>query len=164
MKDFKFFRGYGGTLNVMDFQTYATASIYYTPPTLTDEERLTQINERIQRSEDFRNHGIITHEQYMRNRALRPPFFGSSSGSGGSGGDMMIEQERVRRRLIDSDNQIRLFQATTVTTVNPKWWMKVKMFFQKLSLYSDQVVPITVIATTITFIVILVISKILSVW
>jgi hypothetical protein len=146
MKDFKFFRGYGGTLNVMDFQTYATASIYYTPPTLTDEERLTQINERIQRSEDFRNHGIITHEQYMRNR------------------DMMIEQERVRRRLIDSDNQIRLFQATTVTTVNPKWWMKVKMFFQKLSLYSDQVVPITVIATTITFIVILVISKILSVW
>lgn len=62
-----------------------------------------------------------------------------------------------------NDNPIRLFQATRVTTVNPKWWMKIKMFFQKLSLYSDQVVPISVIIT-ITFFVILILSKILSIW
>ena len=94
---------------------------------------------------------VMTQQQYNLNR------------------DMLSEQERVRRlemlnHIRVSENQIRLFQATTVTTVNPKWWMKVKMFFQKLSLYSDQVAGIAVIATIITFIVILVISKILSVW
>jgi hypothetical protein len=83
--------------------------------------------------------GTITQEQYNLNR------------------DMLAESERLR-------NQIRLFQATRVTTVNPKWWTRVKMFFQKLSLYSDQALPITVIATIITFVVILILSKILNVW
>ena len=95
--------------------------------------------------------GTITQEQYNLNR------------------DILAQQESVRRlemlnHIRESENQIRLFQATTVTTVNPKWWMKVKMFFQKLSLHSDQVGPIAVIATTITFIVILILSKILSIW
>jgi hypothetical protein len=44
---FKFFKGYIGTLDIMDGQTYATSSLY-NPNTLTDEERLTQINRRIQ--------------------------------------------------------------------------------------------------------------------
>ena len=145
MKDFKFFRGYSGTLNVMDSQTYATASLY-NPNPLSNNEMERWYAEHVRRDEQMHNQGIMSQEQYNLNR------------------DMMIEQERVRRRLIDTDNQIRLFQTTTVTTVNPKWWMKIKIFFQNLSLHSDQVGPITVIATTITFIVILVISKILSIW
>jgi len=107
---FKFFRGYTkGTLNVMDGETYTTAS-FYDPRTLTDEERLTQINRRIQIDEQFRNQGIITQEQYNLNR------------------DMFAQQEIIRRQRIDNDNQIRLFQATTVTTVNPTLWTKVKIF------------------------------------
>ena len=93
----------------MDGETYTTAS-FYDPRTLTDEERLTQINRRIQIDEQFRNQGIITQEQYNLNR------------------DMFAQQEIIRRQRIDNDNQIRLFQATTVTTVNPTLWTKVKIF------------------------------------
>jgi hypothetical protein len=126
----------------MDGQFATTASLHH--PRLDSNNEM----ERWYASRDLQT---ISNEQYMRNR------------------DMLIEQERIRRLEIinhsrETDNQIRLFQATRITTVNPKWWMKIKMFFQKLSLYSDQVVPITVIATTITFIVILILSKILSIW
>ena len=136
---FKFFRGYVGTLDLMDGQMYATASLY-DPRTLTEDERITRINERIQRDEDFHNAGIIVQEQYMRNR------------------DMLIEQERIRRLEMinhsrETDNQIRLYQATRVTTVNPKWWMKIKIVFQETWL-SDPigVVVITTLATIVTFI------------
>ena len=136
---FKFFRGYVGTLDLMDGQMYATASLY-DPRTLTEDERITRINERIQRDEDFHNAGIIVQEQYMRNR------------------DMLIEQERIRRLEMinhsrETDNQIRLYQATRVTTVNPKWWMKIKIAFQETWL-SDPigVVVITTLATIVTFI------------
>ena len=136
---FKFFRGYVGTLDLMDGQIYATASLY-NPTTLTEDERITRINERIQRDEDFHNAGIIVQEQYMRNR------------------DMLIEQEMIiRLEMInhsrETDNQIRLYQATRVTTVNPKWWMKIKIVFQETWL-SDPigVVVMTTLATIVTFI------------
>jgi hypothetical protein len=118
----------------MDGQTYATAS-FYDPRTLTDEERLIRINERLRRAEEFRNQEIITQEQYNLNR------------------DMFAQHERVRRRRIDNDNQIRLYQATRVTTVNPKWWMKIKIAFQETWL-SDPigVVVMTTLATIVTFI------------
>ena len=123
MTKFKFFRGYVGTINVMDGQTYATASLY--DP----------------------HHEIITQEQYNLNR------------------DMFAEHERVRRRRIDTDNQIRLFQATTVTTVNPKWWMKVKMFYQKFKYNSvietnSEALIIFLITTSITIGVGFIIAKI----
>ena len=152
---FKFFRGYVGTLDLMDGQMYATASLY-DPRTLTEDERITRINERIQRDEDFHNAGIIVQEQYMRNR------------------DMLIEQERVRRlemlnHIRESENQIRLFQTTTVTTVNPKWWMKIKMFFQKIKINAviethSEAMGIFFIAVTVTFIFGLMIAKVLNVW
>ena len=136
---FKFFRGYVGTLDVMDGQTYATASLY-NPNTIRYEDRSEQISRRIQLDEELRNHGRISHEQYMRNR------------------DIMIEQERIRRLATvnhsrETDNQIRLYQATRVTTVNPKWWMKIKIAFQETWL-SDPigVVVITLLASVVTFI------------
>ena len=136
---FKFFRGYVGTLDLMDGQTYATASLY-NPNTIRYEDRSVQISRRIQLDEELRNHGRISHEQYMRNR------------------DIMIEQERIRRLEMvnhsrETDNQIRLYQATRVTTVNPKWWMKIKIVFQETWL-SDPVgvVVMTTLATIVTFI------------
>ena len=139
MTKFKFFRGYVGTLDLMDGQTYATASLY-NPNTIRYEDRSVQISRRIQLDEELRNHGRISHEQYMRNR------------------DIMIEQERIRRLEMvnhsrETDNQIRLYQATRVTTVNPKWWMKIKIVFQETWL-SDPVgvVVMTTLATIVTFI------------
>ena len=136
---FKFFKGYEGTLDLMDGQTYATASLY-NPNTIRYEDRSVEISRRIQLDEELRNHGRISHEQYMRNR------------------DIMIEQERIRRLEMvnhsrETDNQIRLYQATRVTTVNPKWWMKIKIAFQETWL-SDPigVVVMTLLVSVVTFI------------
>ena len=53
----------------------------------------------------------------------------------------------------ETDNQIRLYQTTRVTTVNPKWWMKIKIAFQETWL-SDPVgvVVITLLASVVTLI------------
>ena len=138
---FKFFRGFIGTINTMDGETYATAS-FYDPRTLTDEERLTQINRRIRIDEQFRNQGIITQEQYNLNR------------------DMFAQQEIVRRQRIDNDNQIRLFQATTTITVNPTLWTKIKIFGAGVKLVLKEtwradpfgVIFVTLLMCLITFI------------
>ena len=123
---FKFFRGYVGTLDLMDGQTYATASLY--------NPRLDSNNE-MERWFAERDLQTISQEQYNLNR------------------DMFAQQERVRRQRIDTDNQIRLYQATKITTMNPKWWMKIKIAFQETWL-SDPVgvVVITTLATIVTFI------------
>ena len=139
MTKFKFFRGYVGTLDLMDGQTYATASLY-NPNTIRYEDRSEQISRRIQLDEELRNHGRISHEQYMLNR------------------DMMIEQERIRRLEMvnhsrETDNQIRLYQTTRVTTVNPKWWMKIKIVLQESWLYDPiGVVVMTLLTSLVTFI------------
>ena len=126
---FKFFRGYIGTLDLMDGQTYATASIYNPNTLWTPEEseeqrirRMTLANEFDVRMEQLSNHGRISHEQYMRNR------------------DMLIEQERIRRLGMinhsrETDERIRLFQATTTVTVNPTPWTKIKIFGTRVKLF-----------------------------
>ena len=131
---FKFFKGYVGTLDLMDGQTYATASLY-NPNPLSNNEMERWHAERDRRDEDFHNAGIITQQQYNLNR------------------DMFAQQEIVRRQQIETDNQIRLYQATRVTTVNPKWWMKVKIVFQETWL-SDPVgvVVMTLLVSVVTFI------------
>lgn len=144
---FKFFRGYIGTLNMMDGETYATASIFDPATYWTSEEieierirRMQLANEFDGRIQQMRNDDIISHEQYMRNR------------------DMLIEGERIRRLAMvnhsrETDNQIRLYQATRVTTVNPKWWMKIKIVLQETWL-SDPVgmVVMTLLVSIVIFI------------
>jgi hypothetical protein len=130
---FKFFKGFIGTLDLMDGQTYATASLY-NPNTIRYEDRSERISRRIQLDEELRNHDIISQEQYNLNR------------------DMFAQHEIVRRR-IETDNQIRLYQATRVTTVNPKWWMKIKIVLQESWLYDPiGVVVMTLLTSLVTFI------------
>ena len=134
----------------MDGETYATAS-FYDPRTLTDEERLTQINRRIRIDEQFRNQQIMTQEQYNLNR------------------DMFAHQEIVRRRRIDNDEQIRLFQATRVTTVNPTLWTRVKMFGAAVKLiliesWREDPIVVFVVSILSTLVTIIGIAKILSIW
>jgi hypothetical protein len=62
-----------------------------------------------------------------------------------------------------NDNPIRLFQTTSVTTVNPKWWMKIKMFFQEAN-FNGEIVGIIFIAGSLTIAAILTISKLLNAW
>jgi len=134
---FKFFRGYIGTLDIMDGETYATASLYY--PRLDSNNEMERYY-----AEHFQT---ISQEQYNLNR------------------DMLIEQERIRRLGMinhsrETDNQIRLFQATTTVTVNPTLWTKVKIFGTGVKLVlkstwkSDPigVIVITLLSSVVTFI------------
>jgi len=121
----------------MDGQTYATASLYY--PRLDSNNEMERYY-----AEHFQT---ITHEQYMRNR------------------DMLIEQERIRRLGMinhsrETDNQIRLFQATTTVTVNPTLWTKIKIFGTRVKLVLIEtwklepigVVVMTLLVSVVTFI------------
>jgi hypothetical protein len=143
MTKFKFFRGYVGTLNVMDGQTYATASFNDdTPEGYMGRRRQYHTREMYQRPiED----GVITQQQWNLNR------------------DTAAEQgERLHRDL--NDNPIRLFQ-TTMVTINPKWWMKIKMGLQEMSIFfKSSPYGIMFIWASSTIGVILILSKILNVW
>jgi hypothetical protein len=145
MTRFIFFRGYVGTLNVLDGETYATASLNDdTPEGHMGRRRIYHTREMYQRPIGDE---VITQEQYNLNR------------------DWMAEQERIRRRLIDTDNQIRLFQATTVTTVNPNWRTKIKMGLQELSIFfKSSPFGIMFLWASSTIVTILILSKILSIW
>jgi len=139
MREFKFFQK--GTVDMVDGETYATASLNDdTPEGHMGRRRIYHTREMYQRpiEDEF-----ITQQQYNLNR------------------DAAAEQgERLHRDL--NDNLIRLFQATTVTTVNPKWWMKVKIVLQE-SWWLDPigVVVVSILATLVTIIGI---AKILSIW
>lgn len=148
---FKFFRGYVGTLDLMAGQTYATAS-------LTDGERFVNAvhnyhhprldsNNEMERWYAERDLQTLSQEQYNLNR------------------DMLIEQERIRRLGMinhsrETDNQIRLFQSTTVTTVNPTFKTKVKIFGTQVKLLFSEtwrsdpigVVVVTLLGSLVTFI------------
>ena len=143
MTKFKFFRGYIGTLNVMDGQFATTASLY-NPNNWTPEESERQRIERMERARYFQT---ISHEQYMRNR------------------DMLIEQERIRRLGMinhsrETDERIRLFQATTTITVNPTLWTKIKIFGTRVKMVLIEtwkfepmgVIVVTLLSCVVTFI------------
>ena len=139
MREFKFFQK--GTVDVIDGETYATASLNDdTPEGHMGRRRIYHTREMYQRPIEDE---VITQQQYNLNR------------------DAAAEQgERLHRDL--NDNPIRLFQATRVTTVNPKFWTKVKIVLQE-SWWLDPigVVVVSILATLVTIIGI---AKILSIW
>jgi hypothetical protein len=166
MRDFKFFQK--GTLDdpqMLDETTRATASfnadtpegymnrrmLYHTNRDAYERLRNPQNNNEMERY--YYDHGLGRFE------TVRPT----------------LNQEEVTRRIngggnIHNDNHgntdyVPFFTGgPRATKVNPKWWMKVKMFFQNLLLYSDQVFGIIFLSTLITIIVSSVIAKILNIW
>jgi hypothetical protein len=88
--------------------------------------------------------------------------------------DMLIEQERIRRLGMinhsrETDNQIRLFQATTTVTVNPTLWTKVKIFGTRVKLvlietWKLEPIGVVVVSILLTMVTIIGIAKILSIW
>ena len=152
MTKFKFFRGYIGTLDLMDGQTYPTASIYNPNTLWTPEEFEEQRIQRMRIANDLS--GIITHEQYNLNR------------------DMLATEQSVRfaqqrresrmlelREIEENANRV-FFPRITVTTVNPTLWTKVKMFGTGVKLVlkatwnSDPigVIVVTLLSGVVTFI------------
>ena len=155
IQKFKFFRGYVGTLDLMYGQTATTASLY-NPRTLRVEVNANPLSnnemerwyaERERRDEQMRNQEIMSQEQYNLNR------------------DMLATEQSVRfaqqrresrmlelREIEENANRV-FFPRITVTTVNPKWWMKIKIAFQETWL-SDPigVVVVITLVTIVTFI------------
>ena len=129
MKDFKFFKG---TLDMMDGDVGATASLH-NPFNNNEMER------------------YYYDRQRGRFETVRPT----------------LNQEEVTRRINGggTDNQIKLYQATKVTTVNPKWWMKIKMGLQEMSIFfKSSPYGIMFLWASSTIVAILILSKILSIW
>jgi hypothetical protein len=120
---FKFFRGFIGTINTMDGETYATASIFNPNTYWTSEEIEREHAARMERARYFENPTYGTHMEMIRQDRL-----------------IRREQElRSRERMVEhsreTDERIRLFQATTTITVNSTPWTKVKIFGTRVKLF-----------------------------
>ena len=139
MREFKFFQK--GTVDMVDGETYATASLNDdTPEGHMGRRRIYHTREMYQRPIEDE---VITQQQYNLNR------------------DAAAEQgERLHRDL--NDNPIRLFQSTRVTTVNPKFWTKVKIVLQES--WRMEPIGVFVVSILLTMVTIIGIAKILSIW
>lgn len=74
------------------------------------------------------------------------------------------QEEGIRIINGGNNNRIPFFTGTPrATTTNPKWWMKIKIFFQEQFWFKDPA-GVIAIAAGLTIFVILTIAKILSVW
>ena len=135
---FKFFRGYVGTLDIMDGETYATASLYY--------PRLDSNNE-MERWYAERDLQTVSQEQYNLNRDML------ATEQSVRFAQMRRESRMLELREIEENANRVFFPRTTVTTVNPKWWMKIKIAFQETWL-SDPIGVIvqTLLVSVVTFI------------
>jgi hypothetical protein len=157
MTEFKFLRGYVGTLNVMDGETYATASLNDdTPEGHMNRRMLYHTNRDLY---DRLRHPNNEMELYFYERGFRE----TPRGQFGTPERHRDIIRRINGQRDLNDNPIRLFQTTTVTKVNPKWWMKIKMFFQEAN-FNGEIVGIIFIASSLTIAAILTISKLLNAW
>jgi hypothetical protein len=154
MKDFKFFKG---TLNMIDDDVRATASFNDDTPEGHMSRRVLYHTDRnlYDRLRDPNNEM----ELYFHERGFRE----TPRGRFGTPERHQDILRRINEQRDLNDNPIRLFQTTSVTTINPKWWMKIKMFFQEAN-FNGEIVGIIFIAGSLTIAAILTISKLLNAW
>jgi len=143
MKDFKFFKG---TLNMIDDDVRATASF----------------------NDDTADGHVYRRMLYHTDRNLYDRLRGSYEIPRGRLGTPERHQDILRRLQMTNDsrdlndNPIRLFQTTTVTTVNPKFWTKVKIVLQES--WRLEPIGVVVVSILLTMVTIIGIAKILSIW
>lgn len=146
--NFKFFRGYIGTLDIMDGQTYATASIFNPNTYWTSEEIEREHAARLERARYFESPTYGTQMEIIRqDRRIRRE-------------QELMSRERMVEHSRQTDEQIRLFQATTTITVNPTLWTRVKMFGAAIKLILIEswgadpfgVIFVTCLTSVVTFI------------
>jgi len=155
MTKFKFLRGYVGALNVMDGETYATASL-----NVMDGETYATTSLNYDTPEGHMNRRMLYHTDRNLLGNVRREIPTGRFGTPERHQDIL---RRISEQRDLNDNPIRLFQTTTVTKVNPKWWMKIKMFFQEAN-FNGEIVGIIFIASSLTIAAILTISKLLNAW
>jgi hypothetical protein len=144
MTKFVFFRGYVGTLNVMDGETYATASLNNDTP------------------EGHMNRRMLYHTDRNLLDNVRREIPRGRLGTPERHQDILRRLQMTNDSRDLNDNPIRLFQATTVTTVNPKFWTKVKIVLQES--WRLEPIGIVVVSILLTMVTIIGIAKILSIW
>jgi hypothetical protein len=142
MKDFKFFQK--GTLDnpqlLGDELTRSTASFNADTPEGYMNRRMSYHTNRGQYDRLRQSNNEM--EQYFIERGFHQ------------------EDLTEQRDLNETEQYLTFFSPITVTKVNPKWWMKIKMFFQEVNF--DNILGIILIAGSLTFGVILGIAKILN--
>jgi hypothetical protein len=137
MRDFKFFEK--ETIDMMEGETYTTASFNDdTPEGHMNRRALYHTNRDLYGRLRQPNNEM---EQYFNQRELR-------------------NLTELQRDL--NDNPVRLFQTTTVTKVNPKWWMKIKIVLQESWLYNP--IGVVVASALATIVTIIGIAKLLNAW
>ena len=167
MKPFKFFqKEVKGTLDLYEGETRATASFNDdTPDGYVYRRHLYHTNRDLY---DRLRHPNNEMEQYFHERGFRETPRGQF-GTPERHQDILRRLQMTNEQRDLNDNPIRLFQTTTVTKVNPKWWMKIKMFFQemKIKMYiqdNQDMFGVIFFAAAVTICVGLIIGKILNAW
>ena len=149
MQNFKFLRETVDNPDMLNEGTYATASFNDDTPEGHMNRRSLYHTNRGQY--DRLRHPNNEMEQYFYDRDLRPD---------------TLTAERISeltRRINGGERTTFFTRVEKSTKVNPKWWMKIKMFFQEAN-FNGEIVGIIFIAGSFTFGVILVISKLLNAW
>jgi hypothetical protein len=138
MRDFKFFQK--GTTDMMDDEVRATASFNADTPEGYMNRRMLYHTNRGQYDRLRQSNNEM--EQYFIERGFH--------------------QEDLTEQRDLNDNPIRLFQTTTVTKVNPKWWMKIKIVLQESWLYDP--IGVVFVSALTTIVTIIGIAKLLNAW
>jgi hypothetical protein len=147
MRQFKFFeKQVKGTLNTIEGENYATASFNDdTPEGHMGRRRLYHTNqEEYSRLRQSNNEM----ELYFYERGFRNVDINFDE----------QRQEELTRRINGGDRTF--FSPTSVTKVNPKWWMKIKIVLQESWYYNP--IGIIVAATLFTLVTIIGIAKLLG--
>jgi hypothetical protein len=164
MRPFKFFqKEVKGTLDLYEGETRATASFNAdTPEGHMNRRRLYHTNpDYYNRLRDSNNEM----EQYFYDRAMREQVTLTRQRI-----EDQERQERIIRRLNGGETSLPFFAGeTNATKLNPKWWMKIKMFYQKFKYNTvietnSDVLTIFFITTSVTIIFGLMIAKVLNIW
>jgi len=161
MREFKFFQK--GTVDMLDGETYITASFNDdTPEGHMGRRRLYHTNlpeyER-QRMETNRYFESPTYGSHMETMRLGTPERHQD----------IIRRINEQRDLNETEQYLTFFSPITVTKVNPKWWMKIKIFFQemKIKMYiqdNSDMFGVIFFAAAVTICFGLMIGKILNAW
>ena len=142
MNRFKFIRGYVGTLNSIDGWTAVTAS-FFDPSTRWTPEELERLRiERMRISNDLRDEMLQVYQQNRIQEETRLP-------------ELEMNWERISQSIRQiEEQQLRLFQATSVITVNPPLWTKIKIFGTRVKLFFKECFhhePVGLIVATLLF-------------
>lgn len=146
MREFKFFRGNSGRLDMTNDDTRPTVSFNDD----TDRNLYHRLNNPFNNNEMERyyyDHGLGRFE------TVRPTLNQEEVTRRINGG--MSQEEILRRRH-------NFFEKERATTVNPKWWMKIKIVLQET--WRVEPVGLVFISTMVTIITIIGIAKILNIW